>query len=166
MINHAGFIEETEDISSIKTYEELQHEINLKIATKIFIQLYFLWNEKNISPSMLFRAMNEDGEGNVDCDEFATGLKEVCGLDISTKETNAVFSIVDDDGSGEISQRELSRAIRKAGQEARNTDVLNSDSDEDNDLDIEDISFHHAPKRQPNSIDTVLSKSKRTMLGL
>ena len=157
MINHAGFIEETEDISSIKTYEELQHEINLKIATKIFIKLYFLWNEKNISPSMLFRAMNEDGEGNVDCDEFATGLNEVCGLDISAKEANAVFSIVDDDGSGEISQRELSRAIREAGKEARNTDVFNSDSDEDNDLDIEDISFHHAPKRQPNSIDTVLS---------
>ena len=58
---------------------------------------------------MLFRAMNEDGEGNVDSKEFLKGLKEICDIDLSTKEVDAVFKIVDDDDSGEISQRELSR---------------------------------------------------------
>jgi Ca2+-binding EF-hand superfamily protein len=157
IINHDGFIEETEDISSIKTYEELQHELDLKIATKVFVKLYFLWNEKNISPSMLFRAMNEDGEGNVDAEEFAKGLHDVCKLDISTKEVNAVFNIVDDDGSGEISQRELSRAIRAAGKVAKNLDLLDSGSESDNDLDIEDISFYHAPRKQPTCLDAQLS---------
>eukprot|EP00943_MAST-04B_sp_MAST-4B-sp1_P005093 g5093.t1 len=157
MINHEGFIEETEDISSIKTYEELQHEIDLKIATKVFIKLYFLWNDKNISPSILFRAMNEDGEGNVDAEEFAKGLQDVCNLDISTKEVNAVFNIVDDDGSGEISQRELSRAIRAAARVAQNVDLLDSGSESDNELDIEDISFYHAPRKQPTCLDAQLS---------
>ena len=156
IVDNYGFLTETEDIASIKTYEELQHEVNLKIAKKVFLRLYYLWNDKNISPSMLFRAMNEDGEGNVDSKEFLKGLKDICDIDLSTKEVDAVFKIVDDDGSGEISQRELSRAIRAAGKERTNQPIEDS-SDSDNDLDIEDISFHHAPKRQATLVDADLS---------
>ena len=34
IIDNFGFLTETEDIASIKTYEELQHEVDLKIAKK------------------------------------------------------------------------------------------------------------------------------------
>ena len=49
IVDNYGFLTETEDIASIKTYEELQHEIDVKIAKKVFLN-YTIFGMKKTFP--------------------------------------------------------------------------------------------------------------------
>ena len=161
-IGHTGIIEGTEDILSIKNMDELDAEKRELMALRVFYKLYLLWMEKNISPNLLFQKMNDDG-GDVDTEEFLVGLRDVCGIDLSSVERTAVFGMIDDDGSGEISASELSKAIRDAARIGRTRDLFEEEGESDNDLDITDLSYCHAPKGKtikPNNkdIDTELTE--------
>ena len=59
----------------------------------------------------LFQAMDTDGEGDVDVDEFRRGLASL-GFDIPYEAAGEVFAEMDADGSGKISFDELHKQLR------------------------------------------------------
>lgn len=59
----------------------------------------------------IFRRMDDDGNKQLNLEEFTKGLKE-SGLDISDDEINEIFQKFDTDGNGNLSVDEFIVAVR------------------------------------------------------
>eukprot|EP00933_Yihiella_yeosuensis_P061873 TRINITY_DN64747_c0_g1_i1.p1 TRINITY_DN64747_c0_g1~~TRINITY_DN64747_c0_g1_i1.p1 ORF type:complete len:539 (+),score=110.59 TRINITY_DN64747_c0_g1_i1:62-1618(+) len=61
----------------------------------------------------LFRKIDAGGDGSVDASEFRKGISGF-GLDLTDDKFDAVMMVLDKDGSGDVSLKELDRAMKQA----------------------------------------------------
>lgn len=59
----------------------------------------------------LFRRMDEDGNKNLNFEEFLTGLRE-CGMEITDEEAEGLFKKFDTDGNGNVNIDEFLVHVR------------------------------------------------------
>ena len=60
----------------------------------------------------IFRDLDSDGSGDVDCGEFRKGIRTILGGDYETDDIDALFDSIDESGDGLVSYRELARTLR------------------------------------------------------
>jgi len=73
--------------------------------------------KKDVSPESLFKGLDIDGDGNLNRPELKRVLTTLLP-DISNPEITAIFDMIDQDKSGEVSIPELCGALNKQGREA------------------------------------------------
>ena len=61
----------------------------------------------------LFAAMDTDGNHSVSRQEFATAIRKLSNFDVPRATSDSVFSIFDDDNSGEVDYREVAAKVNK-----------------------------------------------------
>lgn len=66
----------------------------------------------------LFREVDQSGDGSITADEFRSGLKTM-GLKTSDESFTAMMGVLDKDGSGDVTLKELDRALKNAERHAR-----------------------------------------------
>merc|ERR1719201_1498595 len=80
--------------------------------------------------NILFDTLDESGDGNVTCEEFASIAENkemrtwLASMDIETDDLETLFTLIDDDGSGSVTAEELIARIPRIKGAARSIDVL------------------------------------------
>lgn len=103
----------------------------------------------------MFRRMDEDGNKNLNQEEFILGLKEM-GMDLTDDEAKAMFAKFDTDSSGSINMDEFLVHIRPPMSETRKKVIEEAfkkmDKTGDNEITIEDLKNVYNVKANPKYI--------------
>ena len=88
--------------------------VKLDTSTGISVpeQLNVILNEHSVKLIDLFREWDEDGNGAIDKKEFRAAIAGL-GYDVSKKEANAAFDLLDDSGDGFIEYDEFKKQLAK-----------------------------------------------------
>ena len=85
---------------------------------------------KRIRLKDVFRRFDTSGDGILSRDEFMAGLRDICGSAIKQRDLEAVYSLVDEDGGGEVEFIEFITAMNAAAPPAfANTTKAKSSED-------------------------------------
>jgi hypothetical protein len=85
---------------------------------------------KRVRLKDVFRRFDTSGDGILSRDEFMAGLRDICGSAIKQRDLEAVYSLVDEDGGGEVEFIEFISAMNAAAPPAfANTKVEKTPED-------------------------------------
>jgi Ca2+-binding EF-hand superfamily protein/tetratricopeptide (TPR) repeat protein len=107
--------------SSQPNFEEMSPQ--KLMATRVFYLLWKACDEKKRRSIDVFLDFDVDDSGTVSKAEFAKGVKSL-DIVLTLKQRKAVFSVVDQDNSGELEYMEISKEIKKAGRYPPPKDLL------------------------------------------
>ena len=96
----------------------------------------------------MLKAIDDNGDGKVDIDEFVCVMKGAAYSDLSNnrpyvEELREAFEVFDKDGDGHISPQELASIMQALGENLNEKDILvmiqEADDDGDGNIDFEGI---------------------------
>ena len=85
-----------------------------RIGTSTMRKLREHVDSKRIRLKDVFIRFDTSGDGILSRDEFMAGLRDICGSAIKQRDLEAVYSLVDEDGGGEVEFIEFISAMNKA----------------------------------------------------
>ena len=85
-----------------------------KEAKRVFYMLYEILEERHERPIIMFHRLDEDHSGTVTQAELRKGLSSLePPIKVTRRQVESVFKLLDTDGGGDLSYREIAREIKK-----------------------------------------------------
>ena len=85
-----------------------------KEAKRVFYMLYEILEERHERPIIMFHRLDEDHSGTVTQVELKKGLASLePPIKVTRRQVESVFKLLDTDGGGDLSYREIAREIKK-----------------------------------------------------
>ena len=109
-----GQFEELLTRISLVAFYPLSDQDVRRIGSETMRKLREHIDAKRIRIKDVFRRFDTSGDGILSRDEFMQGLRDICGDAIKQRDLEAVYSLVDEDGGGEVEYIEFVAALNKA----------------------------------------------------